>query len=204
MKINNVLTSAIVFTKRMRSRGNSRERMFESRRPRYDDRDRFQSRGDPYARNDGWARSRRSPVRREEPRHERIRDCARIDRKKTCPMLIRVFCGLGKHHRSTDFTEAAFPEGELRIYTWRDATLRELMALIVEAFPAARPVGTSFDFCVVYPNFKARGYEMRYLGTTCSGQDRAHDTIALDSTKFQVGDCLDVAIHPPRPRTVKL
>ncbi|KAF1742593.1 hypothetical protein MXB_5545 [Myxobolus squamalis] len=128
----------------------------------------------------------------------------KVDRTKTCPMLIRVFCNVGRHNKPVEFNDKKFPENELRIYTWKDATLRELMGLLTEAFPDSRSVGTCFDFSIVYPNFKLRSFEIKDLGSTCSGQDRSDDNLSLDATKFQVGDCLDVAIFPPRQRIPKV
>jgi hypothetical protein len=42
-------------------------------------------------------------------------------------------------HRLDEFSKrGSEPEGELQVYTWPDATLRELTELIKEEVPAAR------------------------------------------------------------------
>ena len=42
-------------------------------------------------------------------------------------------------------------EDEVQIYTWMDATLRELSDLIKEASPAARERNSQLSFAIVYP-----------------------------------------------------
>uniref|UniRef100_A0A6G3MFH2 18 kDa Sin3-associated polypeptide n=1 Tax=Henneguya salminicola TaxID=69463 RepID=A0A6G3MFH2_HENSL len=181
--------------------------MVESRKRRQD----FDHHDAPTKENtDMWVRQRGNFSGRQDnatrrpiiyrPFDRQIINREKIDRTKTCPMLIKMFCSMGKHNKLSDFNDKKFPDNELRIYTWKDATLRELMGLVTEAFPDSRSVGTCFDFAIVYPNFKLRTFEMKDLGSTCSGQNRIDDNISLDSTKFHVGDCLDVAIFPPRPR----
>ena len=71
------------------------------------------------------------------------------------------------------------PSNELQIYTWMDATLRELTSLVREVNPEARKKGTYFDFAVISPA-NGRGqittpsgvfchYTSRDIGTTVSG-----------------------------------
>ncbi|KAL0621375.1 Histone deacetylase complex subunit SAP18 [Plecturocebus cupreus] len=48
-----------------------------------------------------------------------------VDREKTCPLLLRVFTTNGRHHRMGRVF-GNVPPSELQIYTWMDATLKEL------------------------------------------------------------------------------
>lgn len=42
-----------------------------------------------------------------------------VDREKTCPMLLRMFCREHGHHRPEDFSRERQPtDDELIIYTW--------------------------------------------------------------------------------------
>ncbi|XBI70120.1 hypothetical protein VPH35_064684 [Triticum aestivum] len=51
-----------------------------------------------------------------------------IDREKTCPLLLRVFTKVGGHHLNEEFSERGKePKDEVQIYTWKDATLQELI-----------------------------------------------------------------------------
>jgi histone deacetylase complex subunit SAP18 len=56
-----------------------------------------------------------------------------IDREKTCPLLLRVFSKLGSHHKLEEFGKRGEePAEEVQVYTWADATLRELTDLVQE------------------------------------------------------------------------
>jgi len=125
----------------------------------------------------------------------------KIDREKTCPLLLRVFCQIGRHHRPDEFSSAKTPANELQIYTWKDATLKELMSLVKEVNPEARHKGTYFDFGIIYPNSIHGGFQLKDIGTTCSGQKCPDDNVTLHSKRFQIGDYLDIAIMlPPKER----
>jgi histone deacetylase complex subunit SAP18 len=48
------------------------------------------------------------------------------------------------------------PKDEVQIYTWRDATLRELTDLMKEVAPAARKRDARLSFAFVYPDRRGR------------------------------------------------
>ena len=57
------------------------------------------------------------------------------------------------------------------MYTWMDATLKELEGLVKEVNPEARRRGTYFDFALVYPDLRQNPRcQTRDVGTTISGQ----------------------------------
>uniref|UniRef100_A0A8C6SXY7 Histone deacetylase complex subunit SAP18 n=1 Tax=Neogobius melanostomus TaxID=47308 RepID=A0A8C6SXY7_9GOBI len=110
-----------------------------------------------------------------------------IDREKTCPLLLRVFTtNNGRHHRADEFARGNVPSSELQIYTWMDATLKELTSL-----------GTHFSFAIVFPEPRGKAYRLKDIGTTISGRKGADDSMTLQSQRFQIGDYLDIAITPP-------
>uniref|UniRef100_A0A2K5DF41 Histone deacetylase complex subunit SAP18 n=1 Tax=Aotus nancymaae TaxID=37293 RepID=A0A2K5DF41_AOTNA len=112
-----------------------------------------------------------------------------IDREKTCPLLLRVFTtNNGRHHRMDEFSRGNVPSSELQIYTWMDATLKELTSLVKEVYPEARKKGTHFNFAIVF---------IDEIGSTMSGRKGTDDSMTLQSQKFQIGDYLDIAITPP-------
>ncbi|KAF0299522.1 Histone deacetylase complex subunit SAP18 [Amphibalanus amphitrite] len=137
----------------------------------------------------------------EEKQHEPEKP---IDREKTCPLLLRVFCNTGRHHSLAEYSRGQVPANELQIYTWMDATLKELTSLVKEVNPEARRKGTFFDFAQVYPEVGGRmggvGFRMREIGSTCSGQKGADDAKTLASVRFTIGDYMDIAITPPNMR----
>jgi len=119
-----------------------------------------------------------------------------INRERTCPLLLRVFCSTGRHNSLVEYANGNVPANELQIYTWMDATLKELSSLVKEVNPDARRHGTQFDFSLVYPD-KFRGYRAKSVGTTISQQSTPDDNKSLAQLRFTIGDYLDIAITPP-------
>jgi len=119
-----------------------------------------------------------------------------VDREKTCPLLLRVFTKIGDHHLKEDFAvRGKEPKDEVQIYTWKDATLRELTDLVKEVAPAARKRDAKLSFAFVYPDKNGR-FVVRPVGTTFSYGNgrRIDDGKTLDELGFQIGDYLSVAI----------
>lgn len=48
------------------------------------------------------------------------------------------------------------PKEEVQVYTWMDATLRELTELIQEVQPAARRQQARLEFALIYPDRRGR------------------------------------------------
>ncbi|XP_054724437.1 histone deacetylase complex subunit SAP18-like [Uloborus diversus] len=121
-----------------------------------------------------------------------------IDREKTCPLLLRVFVSPNKHHGLSEFSRGKVPVDELQIYTWMDASLKELTSLVCQVKPQARRAGTRFEFAVVYLDPRVPLYRMRDIGGTVAGQRGGPDDAkTLASVRFKIGDFLDVSITPP-------
>ena len=119
---------------------------------------------------------------------------------QTCPLLLRVFLANGRHHIVSEYSRGNVPANELQIYTWMDATLKELTGLVKEVNPEARRKGTYFEFALVFPDLRSPGYRMREIGSTCTGQRGVDDAKSLSAARFQIGDFLDIAITPPQTR----
>ncbi|KAJ4712919.1 histone deacetylase complex subunit SAP18-like [Melia azedarach] len=119
-----------------------------------------------------------------------------VDREKTCPLLLRVFTKIGSHHTAEDFAvRGKEPKDEVQIYTWKDATLRELTDLVKEVAPEARRRNAKLSFAFVYPDKRGR-FVLRQVGVTHSYGNgrRLDDSKALADLSFEIGDYLDVAI----------
>ncbi|KAL6004015.1 hypothetical protein ACLOJK_004561 [Asimina triloba] len=78
------------------------------------------------------------------------------------------------------------PKDEVQIYTWKDATLRELTDLVKEVAPAARRRDAKLSFAFVYPDKNGR-FVVRPVGMTHSyGNGRRLDDLkALAELSFQ-------------------
>ncbi|KAF8379377.1 hypothetical protein HHK36_028811 [Tetracentron sinense] len=118
---------------------------------------------------------------------------------KSCALncgLLLNFLQIGGHHTKEDFAvRGKEPKDEVQIYTWKDATLRELTDLVKEVASAARRRDAKLSFAFVYPDKNGR-YVVRQVGMTHSYGNgrRLDDGKALAELSFQIGDYLDVAI----------
>merc|ERR1719507_1862688 len=61
-----------------------------------------------------------------------------IDRESKCPLLLRVFCATSRHNGLSDYNKGKVPTNELQIYTWKDASLKELTSLVREVNTESR------------------------------------------------------------------
>lgn len=130
------------------------------------------------------------------PPQEKLPPPITVDREKTCPLLLRVFPKRGGHHKLDEFSKrGSEPEGELQVYTWPDATLRELTELIKEEVPAARNRQVRLSFSFVYPDRRGQNV-MKEVGQVWAEPMRRgpDDNKSLYQLSFQTGDFLDVAI----------
>jgi hypothetical protein len=84
-------------------------------------------------------------------------------------------------------------EDEIQIYTWRDATLRELSSLIKEVYPQARHQDVRFAFRLVYADLRGR-FLGRDLGMIFNRRHGRDDDRTLESARFFIGDYVDVAL----------
>mmetsp|Transcript_883 Transcript_883/g.1377 ORF Transcript_883/g.1377 Transcript_883/m.1377 type:complete len:139 (+) Transcript_883:71-487(+) len=117
-----------------------------------------------------------------------------IDREKVCPLLLRVFVKFGGHHRVEDYAiRGKEPDGEMQIYTWPDATLRELTELIKQVNREARRPTARLSFALVYPDKQGHNV-LREIGHAHSTRKGEDDEKALGELHFQTGDFLDVAV----------
>lgn len=76
-----------------------------------------------------------------------------IDRTTTTPVLLRCFWRLNQHHSVAEFRQAdkeIFPAQEVQIYTWPDATLREITELLKDAIPAIRDQHAHVSYNLIF------------------------------------------------------
>jgi len=117
-----------------------------------------------------------------------------VNREKVCPLLLRVFPKIGGHHRVEDYQRKEPVDDEVQIYTWRDASLRELTELIKEVNPAARRREARLSFAFVYPDKRGKNV-LREVGSVVATRKGEDDNKSLEQLHFETGDFLDVAIH---------
>lgn len=148
-----------------------------------------------------------------------------VDREKTAPFLIRAFVKVGSFHRLSQFQDGPLPiTDELQIFTWRDATLFELLTTIRNSAPNTieyRHPLSRYSFRTVYADAGNRGqFAQKDLGTVYSrdtlgdlgtverlldddsavqdNSDRQRDARTLDELRFVPGDYLCVSVMLPK------
>ena len=99
-------------------------------------------------------------------------------------------------------------DDEVTIYTWRDATLKELSDLIKEVNVECRRRDSRFSFQLVYYDFRGAA-RFKSIGIVSNSRAGRDDVLTLESLRFVQGDFIDVAIytgdsvptaHPPSAR----
>ncbi|KAI0638647.1 Sin3 associated polypeptide p18-domain-containing protein [Trametes polyzona] len=151
-----------------------------------------------------------------------------VDREKTAPFLIRTFIKIGTFHRLQQFEDGPLPPPteEQQVYTWKDATLREVLTTLRSTAPNSteyRHPLARYSFRAVYADAAARGrFAQKELGTVYSrdilGEPGSLDHPAprlledneaesaqgseqdrtLEELRFVPGDYLCVAVHLPK------
>ncbi|KAI0355474.1 hypothetical protein OH77DRAFT_1454826 [Trametes cingulata] len=149
-----------------------------------------------------------------------------VEREKTAPFLIRTFIKIGTFHRLQQFQDGPLPlADEQQIYTWRDATLREVLTTLRSTAPNSpeyRHPLARYSFRAVFADATARGrFSQKELGTVYSrdilGEPGSLDHPAprlleddepapqgseqdrtLEELRFVPGDYLCVAVHLPK------
>lgn len=100
--------------------------------------------------------------------------------------------------RSTDEFErnTVSAEDELIVYTWMDATLKELSDLIKEVHEDSRRKDAHFSFRSLFHTPYGRGrVQSKDLGVVYNGRASRDDEVSLEDKRFRQGDLLDVAIY---------
>ena len=98
------------------------------------------------------------------------------------------------------FKTGKVPTNELQIYTWKDASLKELTSLVREVNTESRRKGTFFDFALIYPSPSSRGnfqrqtnqfmdYISKEIGTTVSGRKGVDDSKVSSRKNNNIAPC---------------
>ncbi|CAM9708752.1 unnamed protein product, partial [Ectocarpus sp. 12 AP-2014] len=123
----------------------------------------------------------------------------RVEREtQVCPLLLRCFWTQNRHRRGEDYSNVnSLPRDELQIYTWPDATVREITTLIQGVVPAARRRQGRLSYAFVYPDSQGKQVlrqvkKRGLLGYFVPGSQ--DDNKTLRDLKFQTGDYMEVAI----------
>lgn len=123
----------------------------------------------------------------------------KVERDKLCPMYLRLFTRSYEFHSLNSFSSPnSLPiEDELVIYTWPDATLKELSSLIKDVHPDTRRKGCSFAFRLIFQEPSKGQFLFKDVGIVYNdvAKRSKDDFISLEKIRFVQGDYIDVAIY---------
>ncbi|KII94727.1 hypothetical protein PLICRDRAFT_693069 [Plicaturopsis crispa FD-325 SS-3] len=146
-----------------------------------------------------------------------------VQREKTAPFLIRAFVKVGGFHRLSLFEDGTLPiADETQLFTWKDATLRELLTTLRLTAPPTlehRHPLARYSFRAVYADSATRGrfaqkdlglvYSRDILGEPGSilggaaprllkDEDERDGERTLEELRFHPGDYMCVALLLPK------
>jgi len=141
-----------------------------------------------------------------------------VDREKTAPFLIRAFVKINGFHRLNLFEDGTLPTtDEHQLFTWRDATLPELLTTlrITSGTAEFRHPLARFSLRALYADSGNKGhFAQKELGQVSSreileetlystdrGENRQHGR-TLEELRFVPGDYLSIAAHLPKTVTL--
>ncbi|CAG9325404.1 unnamed protein product [Blepharisma stoltei] len=122
-------------------------------------------------------------------------DRRRIDRKKTCPLLLRVFWKEEQEISPESLKNRGneLEQDEVRLYTWKDATFREIADMLKEHIPGTRRKNAELNFYFIRPNLEG-GLERKDIGTVNTIKRGEVDFMTLNQLRFVTGDYLGLTI----------
>lgn len=76
---------------------------------------------------------------------------SRVNREKTTPMLIRCFWTWNDPNVVDCYRNGKLPPNEVQIYTWKDASLKEITELLSESLSSIKG-SVAIHFSIIYPD----------------------------------------------------
>eukprot|EP01009_Symbiontida_sp_KSa7_P007148 NODE_3796_length_378_cov_540.729483_g3225_i0.p1 GENE.NODE_3796_length_378_cov_540.729483_g3225_i0~~NODE_3796_length_378_cov_540.729483_g3225_i0.p1 ORF type:complete len:99 (+),score=32.28 NODE_3796_length_378_cov_540.729483_g3225_i0:30-299(+) len=83
---------------------------------------------------------------------------------------------------------------EIQIYTWADASLKELTGLIQQVREDAKNPQATMHYAIIYPDVKGK-FTIRDVGKTFARRKSEDDHKSLQNVQFHTGDFLSVKIE---------
>jgi len=117
-----------------------------------------------------------------------------INREKICPFLIRLFYKENDFNSLEDMNTSRYPSTrELHIYTWMDASLRELTMLIRDSVDFAKRKDAILNYSFIFPDSKGK-YQRKEIGSIHMYKKGQDDNKSLQQLRFTIGDYIDISI----------
>ena len=117
-----------------------------------------------------------------------------INREKTCPFLLKVYYKENDFNSLEEMNNGKFPlMRELYIYTWMDASLRELTMLIRDSVEFVKRRESILNFSFIFPDSKGK-LQRKEIGIVHTNKKFPDDNKTLQQLKFTIGDIVDINI----------
>jgi len=104
-----------------------------------------------------------------------------------------MFYKENESHKVSEFENKELEGKEIKIYTWMDATLRELSDLLKDLIPNVKRKECVLEFYTIYFNYYGK-FMKRNIGTIHAMEKGKDDFETLNSLNFHIGDLIDVCI----------
>ena len=82
---------------------------------------------------------------------------------------------------------------EIRLYAWKDSTLREIVDMLKEHLAGARRRDAEFNFSFIRLNLEG-GYEIKPIGILYSSRKSEYDSSTLSQLRFVIGDFIALSL----------
>ena len=117
-----------------------------------------------------------------------------INREKICPFLVKLYYKENEFNSLEDMNAGKFPVSrELHIYTWMDASLRELTMLIRDSLDFAKRKDANLNFSFIFPDSKGV-LQRKEIGNVHTYKKYNDDNKTLKQLSFSVGDYIDICL----------
>jgi histone deacetylase complex subunit SAP18 len=123
-----------------------------------------------------------------------------INREKICPFLVKLYYKENEFNSLEEMNSGKFPiSRELHIYTWMDATLRELTLLIKDSLDFSnKRKEMNFNFSFIFPDSKGI-LQRKEIGNVHSHKKYNDDNKTLKQLSFSIGDYIDICVKNSLP-----
>ena len=117
-----------------------------------------------------------------------------INREKICPFLIKLYYKENDFNSLEEMNAGKMPiSRELHIYTWMDASLRELTMLIRDSVDFTKRKDAILNFSFIFPDSKGK-LQRKEIGNVHMYKKFPDDNKTLQQLRFTIGDYIDISI----------
>ena len=114
-----------------------------------------------------------------------------VNRYEICPFLMKVFYRENEYNSLQLYEYGNFPMNEIHIYTWMDATLREITNLLQGILKLDK--NCVYKYSIVFYD-SLGSLQRRKIGDVYLNKNTQIELKNLKDLRFYIGDYLDICI----------